>query len=307
MALPNRADLADFTYVLAIARHRSFRRAGLELGVSASALSHALKALETRLGVRLFNRTARSVTPTAAGDQLLAAIDAPFAAIGEAVEQLNRFRDAPAGHIRLNVVADAAPLLLGPVMPVFMDRYPDVHVDIVASNRMVDVVAEGFDAGIRYGGTVPEDMIAQRLSPDLRWVVAASPAYLDRFGTPQRPEDLVRHRCIGIRLGDDRIYRWEFDGPDGETAITVDSQIIANETASMTAMAVHGAGLVYGTEPIFAPHLASGALRLVLTDHAVAGPGFCLYHPGRRQMPTGLRLLVELIRELRPLGDWQHG
>jgi len=298
MALPNRADLADFTYVLAIARHRSFRRAGLELGVSASALSHALKALETRLGVRLFNRTARSVTPTAAGDQLLAAIDAPFAAIGEAVEQLNRFRDAPAGHIRLNVVADAAPLLLGPVMPVFMDRYPDVHVDIVASNRMVDVVAEGFDAGIRYGGTVPED---------LRWVVAASPAYLDRFGTPQRPEDLVRHRCIGIRLGDDRIYRWEFDGPEGETAIAVDSQIIANETASMTAMAVHGAGLVYGTEPIFAPHLASGALRLVLTDHAVAGPGFCLYHPGRRQMPTGLRLLVELIRELRPLGDWQHG
>ncbi|WP_267393518.1 MULTISPECIES: LysR family transcriptional regulator [unclassified Sphingomonas] len=300
--LPSRADLADFAYFLAIARHRSFRRAGLEMGVSASAISHALKALEARLGVRLFNRTNRSVMLTAAGEELLGAIGTPFEAIGQAVDNLNRFREAPAGHIRLNIVADAAPLLLGPVMPVFQERYPDIEVDIVASNRMVDIVGEGFDAGIRYGGTVPEDMIAQRLSADLRWVVAASPAYLDRFGTPQHPGELADHRCLGIRLGNDRIYRWEFAGPDGELAIVVPSRITANGTEGVIAMAVNGGGLVYGIEPAFAPYLATGALRLVLADWAIPGDGFQLYYSSRRQVPVALRLLVELIREMRPLG-----
>jgi DNA-binding transcriptional LysR family regulator len=297
-----RSDLADFTYFLAIARHRSFRRAGLELGVSASALSHALKGLETRLGVRLLNRTNRSVTLTAAGEELRAAISQPFERIAQAVENLNRFRDAPTGRIRLNVVGDAAPLLLGPVMPVFADRYPDVEVDIVVSNRIVDVVGSGFDAGIRHGGTVPEDMVAQRLSADLRWIVAGAPAYLDRFGTPATPADLAQHRCLGVRLGDDRIYRWEFEGPDGEFAMAVPSRITADETRTMLAMASAGAGLMYGPEPILAPSLASGALRLVLRDWATTGPGYHIYYPSRRQVPTGLRLLIELIRGLRPLG-----
>ena len=301
--MPNRADLADFSYFLAIARHRNFRLAGLDVGVSASALSHSLKALEGRLGVRLFNRTNRSVTLTAAGDELLAAIGEPFEAIGQAVEQLNRFRDAPAGRIRLNVVADAAPLLLGPVMPVFMDRYPEIEVDIVASNRMVDVVGEGFDAGIRYGGTVPEDMIAQRLSADLRWVVAASPAYLGRFGTPTSPEDLISHRCLGIRLGDDRIYRWEFEGPDGDFSVGLPSRITVNESSVLQAMAIDGAGLIYGIEPTLAPHLATGSLQLVLESWATSGPGFHIYYSSRRQVPTALRLLMELIREMHPLGS----
>ncbi|SEP94440.1 transcriptional regulator, LysR family [Faunimonas pinastri] len=297
-----RSDLADFTYFLAIARHRSFRLAGLEVGVSASALSHALKGLEDRLGVRLLNRTNRSVTLTAAGEELRAAITQPFEAVGQAVENLNRFRDAPAGRIRLNVVADAASLLLGPVLPVFSERYPDIQVDIVASNRMVDVVADGFDAGIRHGGTVPEDMIAQRLSADLRWVVVASPAYLERFGTPERPEDLLGHRCLGFRQGDDRVYRWEFEGPDGEFSIGVPSRILGNDTGVMLSMALHDAGLTYGVEQVFAPYLRAGTLRMVLEDWSTMGPGYHLYYPSRRQVPTGLRLLVELIRELRPLG-----
>jgi len=298
----NRADLADFAYFLAIARHRSFRRAGLEFGVSASALSHALKGLEARLGVRLLNRTNRSVTLTAAGEELRDAIDRPFGEIAQAVESLNQFRDAPAGRIRLNVVADAAALLLGPVMPVFADRYPEVQVDIVASNRLVDVIGSGFDAGIRHGGTVPEDMIARRLSADLRWVVAAAPSYLERFGTPAMPDELAHHRCIGIRLGDDRIYRWEFEGPEGEFSMAVPSRITADETRAMLAMAIAGTGLIYGAEPIFAPHLASGALALVLEDWSTTGPGYHLYYPSRRQVPAGLRLLVDLIREMRPLG-----
>lgn len=300
--MPSRADLADFAYFLAIARHRNFRLAGLEMGVSASALSHALKALEARLGVRLFNRTNRSVMLTAAGDELFAAINAPFATIGQAVTQLDRFRDAPAGHIRLNVAADAATLLLGPVMPVFLDRYPDIAIDIVASNQMVDVVSAGFDAGIRYGGTVPEDMIAQRLSPDLRWMVAASPDYLARFGTPTRPDQLVDHRCLGIRLGDERIYHWEFAGEQGEFAVPMPNRVTVNDTATMLAMASNGAGLMYGIEPAFAPSVAQGRLRYVLEDWATTGPGFHLYYSSRHQVPTPLRLLLDLIRTIRPLG-----
>ncbi|WEK44020.1 MAG: LysR family transcriptional regulator [Candidatus Sphingomonas colombiensis] len=298
----NRADLADFAYFLAIARHRSFRRAGVELGVSASAMSHALKALKARLDVRLLNRTSRSVTLTAAGEQLRDAIDRPFGEIAQAVEQLNRLRDTPAGRIRLNVLTDAATMLLGPVMPIFADRYPNVEIDIVASNRLIDVVASGFDAGIRFGGTVPEDMVARRLSPPLRWVVAASPAYLDRFGTPAAPEDLAHHRCIGIRLGDDRIYQWEFEGPGGEFAVPIGARITADDARVMLAMAISGTGLTYCAESVVAPHLASGELRLVLEQWSTTGPGFYIYYPSRRQVPTGLRLLIDLIRELRPLG-----
>ena len=299
---PSRSDLADLTYFLAIARHRSFRRAGLELGVSASGLSHALKGLEARLGVRLLNRTNRSVTLTAAGEELRAGTEGPFGEIALATERLDRFRDTPAGRIRLNVVADAATLLLSPVMPVFADRYPDVELDIVASNRMVDVIDAGFDAGIRHGGTVPEDMVAQRLSTDLRWVVAAAPAYLERFGTPAIPDDLAQHRCIGVRLGDDRIYHWEFEGPDGEFELPIASRITANDGRTMLAMALAGTGLVYGVEPLFAPHVAAGALSVVLEAWATTGPGYEIYYSSRRHVPSALRALIDLIRELHPLG-----
>lgn len=156
----SRSDLADLTYFLAIARHGNFRLAGVELGVSASRLSHSLKGLEARLGVRLLNRTNRSVTLTAAGDELRDAVSDPFGQIDQAVEALNRYRDALTGRIRLNVVSEAASLLLAPVIPVFLERYPDIEVHIAARDQMVDVIGGGFDAGIRYGGTVPEDMIA---------------------------------------------------------------------------------------------------------------------------------------------------
>lgn len=297
-----RSDLADFTYFLAIARHRSFRLAGLEVGVSASALSHALKGLEGRLGVRLLNRTNRSVTLTAAGEELQAAIAPPFDAIGEAVESLNRYRDGPSGRIRLNVVVDAAPLLLAPVMPIFAERYPDIEVEIAASNHMVDVIDGGFDAGIRYGGTVPEDMVAQRLSADFRWVVAATPAYLDRHGTPTTPADLHQHRCIGIRIGDGSVYRWDFEGPAGEFAVRVPGRIVVDETRMMLSLGLAGMGIIYGLEPVIAPHCATGELRIVLEDWATFGPGYHVYYSSRRQVPTGLRLLIDLIRQMRPLG-----
>ena len=298
----SRSDLADLTYFLAIARHRSFRLAGLEFGVSASALSHSLKGLEARLGVRLLHRTNRSVTLTVAGEELRDAVSDPFSKIDQAIEALNRHRDEPAGRIRLNVVVDAAALILAPVMPVFHERYPDIEVDIAARDQMVDVIESGFDAGIRHGGTIPQDMVAQRLSADLRWMVAASPEYLAKFGTPQTPDDLQNHQCLAVKLGDDRIYRWEFQGADGEFAVSVPGKVLVDEGRAMMALTLAGAGLMYGIEPIFAPHVARGDLKLVLEDWATDGPGYNIYYTSRRQLPTGLRLLIDLIRELRPLG-----
>jgi len=298
----SRTDLADINYFLAIAKHRNFRRAGLELGVSASALSHSLKGLETRLGVRLLNRTNRSVTLTAAGEELQAAIDEPFDAISSAVEALNRYRADPAGRIRLNVLEHASALLLGPVLPAFIDRYPDIQIDVAITNHLVDVIAQGADAGIRYGGTVPEDMIAQRLSADIRWVVVGSPAYLERFGMPGHPRDLLGHRCLKIRLGDDSIYHWELDRGGENQAIDVPGPITIDDTQFALALAVRGAALAYLPEPCVTPLVERGDLRIVLDDWASMGPGFHIYYSGRRQVPTGLRLLIDLIREMRPLG-----
>ncbi|RZM36437.1 MAG: LysR family transcriptional regulator [Sphingomonas sp.] len=297
-----RSNLTDLAYFLAIARHSNFRRAGLELGVSASAVSHALKSFEERAGVRLINRTNRSVTLTSAGEALEKTVSGSFADIGAALEKLDHLRASPGGKIRINAVVDAVTLVLGPVLAEVSRRHPDLQVDLVSSNRIVDVVGEGFDAGVRYGGTVPEDMIAQRLSADLRWVVAASPGYLEQHGTPTHPDDLKQHRCLGVRLGDDSIYRWEFEGPDGEFEIPIKSAMTADDSRSTLAMALNGAGLTFGLEPLFAKHVADGTLRLVLTDWATTGPGFYLYYSGRRQLPAGLRALLTIAGELKPLG-----
>lgn len=293
----DRTDLADFSYFLAIARHGNFRRAGLELGISSSALSHSLKGLETRLGVRLFNRTTRSVTLTAAGEELHAAIAGHFEAIAGAVDVLNRYRDDPAGRIRLNVLEHAATLLLAPALPGFIERYPGIEVDVVVTNNLVDVVAAGADAGIRYGGTVPEDMIARRLSPDLRWVAVASPDYLERMGSPAHPEGLLRHQCLRIRLGDDSRYRWEFDRGAESLALDVPGAITIDNTPFALDLAINGAGIAYLPEPVVLDAVAQGRLRVLLEDWASMGEGFHIYYSGRRQVPTALRLLIGHLQE----------
>lgn len=297
-----RSDLADLTYFLEIAKHRSFRRAGIELGISASALSHTMRGLEERLGVRLLNRTSRSVTLTAAGEELQAAILSPLDEIDRAMEVLNRFRDTPAGRVRLSVPTEAAELLVNPVLGAFVERYPDVEIEISVSNRLIDVIDSGFDGGIRYGGTVPEDMIAQRLSADIRWVVVASPAYLERFGIPHHPNDLHAHRCVRIRTGDDRIYRWEFERGKEALEIDVPGPLTIDHAQVGLAAVREGAGLMYVPEPLVVQLVRDGALRLVLEDWASIGPGFHLYYSSRRQVPPGLALFATLARELRPLG-----
>lgn len=297
-----RSDMASLGYFLAIARHRNFRLAGLELGISTSALSHSLRSLEESVGVRLINRTSRSVTLTAAGEGLLEEIAEPFDRIDGAIDVLNRFRETPAGRIRLNVPDQAATHLLAPVMGTFMDRYPDIEIDLRVTNSIVDVVEGGFDAGIRYGGTVPEDMIAQRLSAEIRWVAVGAPAYFDRFGTPEHPNDLLQHRCSQIRLGDERIYRWEFDRGEEFLSIAVPGAITIDDSGTAKALAMNGATIMYAPEPAIAAEVSRGDLCVVLQDWASTGPAWHIYYPGRRQVPVGLRLLIDLIRELRPLG-----
>lgn len=297
-----RSDLTDLSYFLEIAKHLNFRRASLELGLSSSALSHALRGLEERLGVRLLNRTSRSVTLTAAGEALRTAILEPFEDIGRALDVLNRFRDAPMGRVRLSVPNEAAEYLVGPVMATFLERYPDVEIEVSVSNRMIDITEGGFDAGIRYGGTVPEDMIAQRLSRDVRWLVVGAPSYFERFGVPTHPKDLHSHRCIRIRIGDDRIYRWEFERGSEQLAVNVPGALLVDQGLIGLAAAKQGAGLFYVCDPMVGELVERGVLRTVLEDWAPVGPGFHIYYSSRRQMPAALRLFIELVRELRPMG-----
>ncbi|MBB6193946.1 DNA-binding transcriptional LysR family regulator [Sphingobium wenxiniae] len=297
----SRADLADFAYFIAIAKHRSFRRAAQEMGVTTSALSHSMSALETRRGVRLLNRTTRSVTLTAAGEELLDRIEGPLNAINDASENLDRYRDTPAGRVRISVPEDAVTLLLNPVMPTFIERYPHVEVDISVSNRLIDVIGSGFDAGIRYGGTVPEDMIAQRLSPDIGWMAAAAPSYIEQFGLPEHPSQLVDHRCVRIRLGNDQIYQWEFDRGEESVVVTAPGPLTVDATHAALGLGLGGCGIIYGSEPIFRPYFKDGRLLPVMADWMSLGSGFHIYYSGRRHVPTGVRLLVELIRNIRPL------
>lgn len=299
-----RANFGDFIYFLAVARHSSFSRAGVDVGVSASALSHAVKGLESRLGVRLLNRTTRSVTLTAAGEELLALISEPVEKIDQAIELLNKFRDEPTGRIRLNVFSDAALLLLAPVLTTFAHRYPNIEVDISTTNSMVDIVEGGFDAGIRYGATVPEGMIAQRLSPPVRWVVVGTPDYLNRYGIPLHPEDLKQHNCLRFRLGNGRMYNWEFEKDGEKLEIPVSGGVVLDETRVMLAMVAQGEALTYVAEPVVAPLLANGTLQMVLEEWVSVGPGFHIYYSSYRQMPTALRLLIDLIKELRPIGQF---
>ena len=298
----SRNNLADFIYFLAVARHLSFSKAGPAVGISPSALSHAIKALETRLGVRLLNRTTRNVTLTAAGEELYELISKPIAQIDQAVEVLNRYRDQPTGKLRLNVFSDAALLILAPVLSEYGRRFPEIEVEMCNSNAMLDLVEGGFDAGIRYGANVPEGMVAHRVSPDIRWVVVGSPAYLEEHGAPDHPHDLVSHRCLRFKIGSGRVYEWEFEKDGDELTVSVPGSIIIDESRVAIAMASQGAGLAYLCQPIIEPLIKSGELQYVLHDWASFGPGFYIYYSSFRQQSSALRLLINLIREVSPLG-----
>ncbi|MGK5015696.1 LysR family transcriptional regulator [Janthinobacterium sp. 75] len=290
------ADLNELTAFAAVARLRSFRKAALERGVSASALSHALRTLEERLGVRLLNRTTRSVTPTEAGQQLLARLAPAMREIDDALLDLSTLQDVPAGKLRLNVPRPAARLLLAPMLSCFVARYPRVQVELVTDDGMIDIVRDGFDAGIRFGEQVAADMIAVPVGAPQPFLVVASPAYLAAHGAPATPHALLEHACIGRRFPSGRQYAWEF-GQEGEAvSIAVSGPLVFDDDELMLRAARDGAGLAYVYEADARADIAAGRLVNVLERCLPPPSRYFLYYPSRRQMPAVLRAFVDMLR-----------
>lgn len=293
----SRSDLADLNAFRVVERLRSFTKAAVELGITTSALSHAVRNLEARLGVRLLNRTSRTVAPTEAGASLALRLDIGFREIGDALDEINRMRDRPVGRLRLNVLSDGARLIMARHLPKFLSQYPEVEVEISVDDRMVDIVSEGFDAGIRFGGTVPEDLVAIKLGAELKWVAVASPRYLYHRPVPVTPEDLRAHACIQLRTGQGIIYKWEFSKGDEYRAIDVPGQICVSETTLAIELALAGTGITYCLENRVSQHIRDGRLIIVLPDWAPIEPAMHLYYPGHRRIPQGLRELIDVLRE----------
>lgn len=296
MSAFTRSELADLNVFVTICRRRSFRQSAVELGVSTSALSHTMRKLETRLGVKLLNRTSRAVLPTAAGNVLAEQLDKGFETIGAAIDHLDRYRTSPVGRLRINVPRDGSRLLISPILPAFFDAYPDIQLDITVDDRLIDIIADGYDAGIRYGDTVAGDMIAVPLTPPLRWVVVGSPSYLARRGRPRTPDDLMRHSCIRMRIGDNSLYRWELGNGQQALELDVPGSMSANESDTVVDAALNGVGLAYCLERRVADDIAAGLLEVVLPKWSVAGPPMVMYYPSRRQTLPGLRQLIDMIR-----------
>ena len=292
----HKSGLTDLEAVVAVARRGSFRAAALELGMSATALGNAVASLEARLGVRLFNRTTRSVALSSAGEAFVAQISPALADIQHAMESVNALRDTPRGMLRINSSAGGARPLM-PIVIEYLRRYPDMEVDIVTDARLVDIVVEGFDAGVRTLDKVPRDMIAVPFGPPLRSVVVATPAYFEQYKTPRTPSDLTSHRCIRTRWPSGAKSPWEFVKRGKPFNIDVPGALTLDEPTLIYAAAIGGEGLAYLPEWFVADDLAQGRLVGVLDDWMPVYPALRLYYPSRRHAPAGLRLLVELIRE----------
>jgi DNA-binding transcriptional LysR family regulator len=292
-----RADLSDLAAFVSVATHRSFRRAAVELRVSPSALSHAIRGVEERLGVRLLNRTTRSVAPSEAGERLLARLRPALRDIADAVEDVNAFRATPAGTLRLNVPRPAAQLLLAPVMARFLAANPQMRLEIVADDGFVDIVSAGFDAGVRLGESVERDMVAVPLGPPQRFAIVGSPEYIRSHGKPRTPADLRRHPCIRYRFPSGVLYRWPFEKDGQALEVDVDGPVTLGEPELMVRAALDGVGLALAFEGLVTSSLAGGRLVRVLQDWCPTFPGFYLYYPSRRQLPAGLRAFIEMVRK----------
>jgi len=291
-----RSDLSILASFLAVAEERSFTRAAKRLGVSPSAVSHAIRGLEENMGVRLLSRTTRSVAPTDAGEQLLARLRPALGDINEALEQISGSRDKPAGRVRLLVPRLAATTVLGPKLAQFAGDYPDIVLDVTADDSRMDIVAGGFDAGIHYGEYIQKDMIAVRVSKDHRAAIVGSPAYFKSHPKPKSPHDLLSHRCINFRHGSAGIYRWEFDKGKKSLSVAVNGPLIVDDVELLVRAAIDGIGLAFMSEDQAAPDLTSGALVRVLEDWCQPFPGFFLYYPNRRQQPAALSALINAFR-----------
>lgn len=292
----SRIEPNDLSFFLAIARHRSFRKAGDEMGVTASAVSHALRGLEERLGVRLFNRTTRSVALTEAGQRLFGRIAPAFRDIDDALDDLNTFRDTPTGTLRINAARASTQIILLPIVTRFLAAYPAVNVDIVVNNAFVDMVSEGFDAGVRFGEVIAQDMIAVPLGPPQRSAYVGSPDFFRRHPKPASPEELKGIPCIRLRFESGRYYAWEFERDGVELSVQVDGPLTLGEQDLAVQAALDGAGIAFAFEPQVSALIEQGRLIRVLENWCPYYPGFYLYYPSRRQLPTTLRAFVDFVR-----------
>lgn len=292
-----RETMTDLVALVAVARERSFTRAAAQLGVSTSALSYAVRGLEERVGVRLLTRTTRSVAPTEAGERLLRTIGPRLDDIEAELGRLRESRDKPAGTIRITTSDHAAHAILWPALNRLLPQYPELNVEISVDTRFVDIVAGRFDAGVRLGETIAQDMVAVRIGPDMRMAAVAAAKYFAARPAPLTPHDLAAHICINLRLPTlGGLYAWEFEKDGRAVNVRVAGQIVANDIALIRAAALDGAGIAYLAEDYVQPLIATGALRRVLADWCPPFPGYHLYYPSRRQSSLAFTVVVEGLR-----------
>jgi len=292
-----RTGLPELTAFVEIAEQQSFSRAARSLGVSPSALSHTIRNLEAKLDVRLFNRTTRSVALTEAGEQMLLRVRPAMADLEDAVNEAASARNRPSGSIRISASESAARLLIRHVLPEFLKRYPDISVEFVVDTRLVDIVADGFDAGIRVLEDVPRDMIAIRFGPEMRFAAVASPEYLSDRTLPKTPRDLKQHNCIRFRFESGSLYRWDLQYRGKSASVDVEGQLTLGNLNLMVEAALDGIGIAWVPEHLVVDHVNSGRLVHLLPEWSPTFPGLCLYYPANRHPPTALRLFAEAIRE----------
>lgn len=291
-----RLNFSDFASFIAVARHKSFRAAGDELGLSPSAISHAIKQLEQRLKIRLFNRTTRSVSLTEAGFNLFERLRPAFDEINTMLDEVNCFRDTPMGTLKINASRLASRLVLIPLIAGFSRQYPDINVEITTDDKLVDIVQQEFDAGIRLNTTVEKDMIAVPIGPKIKLVVVATPDYLNQHPAPVHPCELVNHQSIIFRFQSGRPYLWEFEGPEGKLEVAPVGNIVLDDMDSVLEAVQCGAGLGYLYYEQVKTHLISGKLVQVLDEWLPERPSLQLYYPNRQYMPSPLRTFLDYIK-----------
>lgn len=291
------ANLSQLSAFATVARLGSFGKAGAELSLSTSAISHAIRTLEERLGVTLFNRTTRSVALTEAGHHLLSRIEPALRDVGDALEDMNDFRERPAGTLRINTSRGAGQLVLMPVVPRFLALYPDISVELVDDEGFVDIVAAGFDAGVRFLSAVPEDMVGVPIGGPQRFVVVGSPDYFARHPVPRHPDDLMAHECIRYRYTSGRIYKWDFEKDGVRREIDVPGRVMLGDSRMETQAALAGVGLAIMLESYVRDDIAAGRLVPVLEDWSRSVSTFTLYYPRQRRLTPALRAFVDLLRE----------
>ena len=292
-----RGNLDDLLVFVAVGRERSFTRAAAKLGVSQSALSHTIRALEARLGVRLLTRTTRSVSPTEAGERLLHTLIPRFEEIEAEVAAVRDLRERPAGTVRITATENATETILVPKLAPLLREYPDINVEITIDYGLTDIVAQRYDAGVRSGEQVAKDMIAVRIGPDLRMAVVGAPSYFKKRSVPKTPQDLIGHNCINLRLpSHGGLYAWEFEKGGRALRVRVEGQFIFNATNQMLNAALAGSGLAYVPETMARPHLAKGRLTRVLEDWCLPYSGYHLFYPSRRQSSAAFALVVDALR-----------